>query len=117
MRSRAEARAGGAAMKFMVEYETRTGSTHEETADNYDSLLKPFSNWQQPEGLTISAFVTRIDGLRGYLIVEVDDPLVLTRFIAQFRRWNTAVCHAVVDAEEAIGSVQYGLDWAKSAVG
>lgn len=104
-------------MKFMVEYETRTGSTHEETAENYDSLLKAFSTWQQPEGLTISAFVTRIDGAGGYLVVDVDDPLVLARFVAQFLRWNTVVCHPVVDVEAAVGFVEYGLEWAKSALG
>jgi hypothetical protein len=52
-------------MKFMCEYETRMGSSHEETAANLDSLLKAFSNWHCRELVTAAHGVVVGDGPRG----------------------------------------------------
>jgi hypothetical protein len=102
---------GDGLMKFMIEFSTRSGSTYEESKRNLEQLLIAFSKWEQPTGLTIHAFVVKVEALSGYVLIEADDPTILARFAAQFMVWNDAKYIPVIDVEQGVAAYNAGLDW------
>lgn len=102
-------------MKYMVEYSTRPGSTVQETLQNYETLLGAFAKWAPPAGLTIHAFVHKVEAAGGYILVELDDPAILHHWVIQFLSWNDARVIPVVDVEETVPIHTPALAWTRSA--
>src|SRR5437660_50293 len=90
-------------MKYMIEYSVRTaGLTHEQNFANQDALLKAFGKWQPEKGLTVLAFVSHVNGDSGYVLVEADDPKVVSSFASKYIYWNDVNVVPVVDVEEIV---------------
>ena len=103
-------------MKYMIEYSVRTvGLSHDQNFMNQEALLKAFGNWQPEEGMTVLAFVGRLDSDSGYALVEADDPKVIASFVSKYIYWNDAEVIPVVDIEEIVPINLESLAWARSA--
>ena len=104
-------------MKYVLEYSTRKGSTYEETLKNYEAVLRAFDKWAPPAGLTIHAFVQKLEADGGYVVAETDDPTVLTHWVIQFLSWNDVRVIPVIDIGDAVPLYSSGLAWARGADG
>ena len=104
-------------MKYMIEYTIRNaGLSHGENLSNQEALLDAFSKWQPEEGLTVHAFVSNLSN-GGYVLVEAEDPNVVSLFVGKFMYWNDVEIVPVVDVTEAVGTGNAALAWAKDATG
>jgi hypothetical protein len=103
-------------MKYMIEYAIRTaGLSHEENFAKQEALLNAFGKWQPEEGMTVHAFVSRLSGDRGYVLVEADDPKVIASFVSKYTYWNDAEVVPVVDVQEIVPINSESLAWARSS--
>jgi Protein of unknown function (DUF3303) len=102
-------------MKFMVEYSTRSAPTYGQAIDNFDAVLRAFSTWSVPDGVTIAAFVAKVEAPGGYILLECDDAAVLARLVYQYMSWNDARIIPVIDIQEAASLYGDGIAWAKAA--
>ena len=103
-------------MKYMIEYSVRTaGLSHDQNFANQEALLNAFGKWQPEEGLTVLAFVGRLDGDSGYALVEADDPKVVASFVSKYIYWNNVEVIPVVDVEEIVPINLESLAWARAA--
>jgi len=102
-------------MKFMVEWSTRPAPTYEEGIANEEAIIRAFSKWSVPEGVTIHAFVAKVEGPAGYILLDCDDAAILTKLAAQFMTWNDARYVPVIDVQEAAAIYGEGVAWAKSS--
>lgn len=105
-------------MKFMIEYSVRTaGLSHDQNFANQEALLNAFGKWQPEEGLTVHAFVSRLDSDSGYVLVEADDAAVVASFVSKYIYWNDVEVIPVVNVEEIVPINTESLAWARSASG
>lgn len=88
-------------MKMMAEWSTRPASTYEDDIANEEALIRAFADWSVPEGLTIHAFVARVEGPASYIQMECDYAAVIAKFAAQFMAWNDAKLIPVVYVQKA----------------
>jgi hypothetical protein len=103
-------------MKYMIEYAVRTaGLSHDQNFANQEALLNAFGKWQPEEGMTVLAFVGRLDGDSGYALVEADDPKVVASFVSKYIYWNDVEVIPVVDVEEIVPINLESLAWARAA--
>jgi hypothetical protein len=94
-------------MKYMLEYTVRTaGLSFDQNFAGSQSLLTAFSKWKPDEekGLTIHAFVANLAGRGGYVLVEANDPKVITAFVVP-----------VIDIGESVPINASSLEWARQA--
>ena len=102
-------------MKYVVEYEIRTaGLTHDQNIVNQDALLKAFGKWEPEEGLTVHAFVANMNN-GGYVLVEADDPKVVSSFVSKFFYWNDVNVVPVIDVADNVALGTASLAWARKA--
>ncbi len=72
-------------MKYMIAYTLRsTGLTYDQNLTGVETLLTAFSKWKPEEGLSIQAFVEKVSGDGGYVLVEANDPKVVSSFVSKF---------------------------------
>ena len=103
-------------MKYMIEYAIRTaGLTHDQNLANQDALLKAFGTWKPETGLTVHAFVANLNN-GGYVLVEADDPKVVTSFVSKYFYWNDIEVVPVIDVAENVAIGTASLAWARNAV-
>ena len=105
-------------MKYMLEYTVRTaGLSFDQNFAGSQSLLTAFSKWKPDEekGLTIHAFVANLAGRGGYVLVEANDPKVITAFVAKYNFWNDINVVPVVDIGESVPINASSLEWARQA--
>lgn len=102
-------------MKYMIEYSIRNaGLSHDQNLRNQEALLGAFSKWQPEEGLTVHAFVSNLAN-GGYVLVEADDPNVVSLFVGKFVYWNDVDVVPVVDVTDGVATGNAALAWAKDA--
>jgi hypothetical protein len=105
-------------MKYMIEYAVRTaGLSHDQNFANQDALLRAFGKWQPEPGLTVDAFVGHLNGDSGYVLVQADDPKVVSSFVSKFVYWNDVNVVPVVDIGEIVAINSESLAWAQGASG
>jgi hypothetical protein len=103
-------------MKYVIDYQIRTaGLAHDQNLGNQESLLKVFEQWKPEDGLTIHSFVSTLDN-GGYILLEADDPLTVSRFVSKFVYWNDVKVVPVVDVAEAVGVGAESLAWTRAAM-
>jgi hypothetical protein len=101
-------------MKMMVEWATRPAGTYEEDIANREAIIRAFTEWSPPEGLTIHAFVVKMETQAGFILIEFDDPAVVARWAAQFMPWNDARIVPVIDVDQVVPLYNDALAWTKS---
>jgi hypothetical protein len=82
----------------MIEWATRPAATEADIA-NREAIIRTFTEWSPPEGLTIHAFVVKMEMQAEYILIEADDPADVTRFAAQFVPWNDGRIIPVIDVD------------------
>ena len=98
----------------MIEYTVRTaGLSHDVSFANQEALLSAFGKWQPEDGLTVHAFVSHLNSNSGYVLVEADDPKVVSSFVSKFVYWNDVDVRPVVDVEEIVAINTASLAWAQ----
>jgi hypothetical protein len=103
-------------MKYMIKYTVRRiGLTYEQNFADEEALLTAFGKWKPEDGLSIQAFVAKVSGLGGYVLVEATDPKVVTSFIAKFNYWNDVEVVPVIDVSDAVPIAQSALAWARGS--
>ncbi|MBR0801681.1 DUF3303 family protein [Bradyrhizobium jicamae] len=105
-------------MKYKLEYTVRTaGLSHDQNLAGSQSLLTAFSRWKADEekGLTIHAFVANLSGRGGYVLVEANDPKIITTFVSKYYFWNDISVVPVIDIGESVPIIANSLAWAQSA--
>jgi hypothetical protein len=103
-------------MKYMLEYTIRTGGlTYEQGFANSQALLNAFGKWKPEEGLTVHAFVSNLAGIGGYVLVETNDPKVVTSFVSKYNFWNDIDIVPVIDVGEVVPINAASLGWARTA--
>ena len=65
--------------------------------------------------MSIQAFVSKVSGTGGYVLVEVNDPKVVSSFVSKFNYWNDVDVVPVIDVAEAVSIGQSSLAWARSS--
>lgn len=104
-------------MKYMVEYTIRNaGLSHDQNMKDQEALLGAFSTWQPEDGLTVHAFVANLTN-GGYVLVEADDPNVVSLFVGKFVYWNDVEVVPVVDVTDGVTTANSALSWTKAAIG
>ncbi len=63
------------------------------------------------------AFVGRVSGGGGYVLVECDDPKTIHAFVGKFIFWNDCEVVPVLDVAESAASAAAALAWARGAAG
>jgi len=103
-------------VKYMIEYTIRnTGLTYDQNLTGAEALLTAFSKWKPEEGLNIQAFVSKVSGNGGYVLVEANDPKVVSSFVSKFNYWNDIDVVPVIDVAEAVSIGQSSLAWARTS--
>jgi hypothetical protein len=105
-------------MKYMLEYTVRTaGLSFDQNFAGSQSLLSAFGKWtpEEEKGLTIHAFVANLAGRGGYVLVEANDPKIITSFVAKYNVWNDINVVPVLDISESVPINASSLAWAQSA--
>ena len=103
-------------MKYMIAYTIRTtGLTYDQNLTNDEALLTAFGKWKPEEGLSVQAFLSNLTGNGGYVLVEANDPKVVTSFVSKFNYWNDIDVVPVIDVAEAVSIGQSSLEWARSS--
>jgi hypothetical protein len=103
-------------MKYMIEYQIRTaGLTHDQNLANQDALLKVFGSWKPEKGLTVHAFVANLAN-GGYVLVEADDPSIVSSFVSKFFYWNDIQVLPVVDVADNVATGTASLAWTRKAL-
>jgi hypothetical protein len=103
-------------VKYMIEYTFRTtGLTHDQSFVGVEALLTAFGKWKPEEGLSIQAFVSKVSGTGGYVLVEAGDPKVVSSFVSKFNYWHDIDVVPVIDIGEAVSIGQSSLAWARSS--
>ena len=103
-------------MKYMIECTVRTaGLTHDQNLANLETLQTAFGKWKPEEGLTVHAFVSNLAGIGGYVLVEADDPKVVTSFVSKYNFWNDIDIVPVIDVGEVVPINAASLGWARTA--
>lgn len=103
-------------MKFIVQWNSRFGDDPEDNIEAGESLLQAFAGWSPPESVTISEFVSRVDGRGGLLVAETDDLAAIDRMVAQYVAWFDWDVFPVLDVADGAAQFGEGLAWAKQAV-
>ena len=80
-----------------------------------EGLLTAFGKWKPEEGLGIQAFVSKVSGNGGYVLVEANDPKVVASFVSKFNYWNDVDVVPVIDIGEAVQIGQSSLAWARNS--
>jgi hypothetical protein len=102
-------------MKLMIEYEIRTaGLNHDQSFANQEALLNAFGKWRPEEGLTVQAFVSKLNN-GGYVLVEAVDAGIVHSFVSRFLYWNDVEVVPVIDFTEAVTTGSESLAWARAA--
>jgi hypothetical protein len=66
-------------MKYMIEWTVRTvGLTHDQNFASLETLQTTFSKWKPEKGLTVLAFVGNVAGRSDYVLVEANDPEIVS---------------------------------------
>jgi Protein of unknown function (DUF3303) len=103
-------------MKYMIAYTIRlTGLTYDQNLTGAEALQTAFSKWKPEEGLSIQAFVSKVSGTGGYVLVEAGDPKVVSSFVSKFNYWHDIDVVPVIDIGEAVSIGQSSLAWARSS--
>ncbi len=103
-------------MKYVIDYQIRTaGLAHDQNLGNQEALLKVFEQWKPEEGLTIHNFVSTLAN-GGYIFLEADDPLAVSRFVGKFVYWNDVKVVPVVDVAEAVAVGAESVAWTRAAM-
>jgi hypothetical protein len=104
-------------MKYMIEYRLRaTGLTYDQNFTSAEALVKAFSQWKPEDGITVLAFVQRLDN-GGYLLVEAADPGAVHSLCSKFIPWNDATVVPVTDVAEAVERAAESVAWGRAALG
>jgi len=99
------------AMKYLVCWtQRRSGSSGEEEISE-DRALKVFSKWAPHADLTIQAFLSRIDGRGGYVLLETDSADALLDGPAVFGPWLDYDIIPVVDIQDAVVATEKGREF------
>ena len=100
----------------MIEYKIRTaGLSHDQNFANQEALINAFGKWKPEEGLTVHAFLGKLDN-GGYVLVEAAEPSVVQSFVSKFTHWNDIEVVPVVDVAEAVTAATESLAWARAAL-
>ena len=59
--------------------------------------------------------MSHVNSDSGYVLVEADDPKVVSSFVSKFIYWNDIDVAPVVDVEEIVGINTESLSWARGA--
>ena len=103
-------------MKYLIEYKIRNaGLTYEQNIANGQALLTAFGKWKPDEGLNVQAFLSKIAGAGGYVLVETDDTKLIQSFVSKFNFWNDIEVVPVNDVGEAVGIAHAAVNWARDA--
>ncbi len=103
-------------MKFMIEYLVRSaGLTSEQSMNDGQTLVTAFSKWKPEDGLKVHAFVGKVSGMAGYVLVEADDAKVVQSFVSKFNFWNDVNVVPVTDIAESVAIFQASMAWARAA--
>ena len=66
--------------------------------------------------MSIQAFLSNLSGNGGYVLIEADDPKVVTSFVSKFNYWNDSNVVPVIDVGDAVSIGQSSLAWARSSL-
>ena len=103
-------------VKYMIAYTIRnTGLTYDQNLTGAEALITAFGKWKPEEGLSVQAFVSKVSGNGGYVLVEASDPKVVSSFVSKFNYWNDIDVVPVIDVGEAVQIGQSSLAWARSS--
>jgi Protein of unknown function (DUF3303) len=59
--------------------------------------------------------VGTLDGGDGYVLVEADDPKIITSFVAKFIHWNDIEVIPVIDIGDVVAISGANIGWARRA--
>jgi|SRR3974390_82287 hypothetical protein len=103
-------------MKYMIEWTIRqAGLSNDQNFASSQALLNAFGKWKPEDGLTVHAFVSKLSGNGGYVLVEANDPKVIVSFVSKYTFWNDATVVPVLDVGETVPINAASLAWAQGA--
>jgi hypothetical protein len=103
-------------VKYMITYTIRnTGLTYDQNLTGAEALITAFGKWKPEEGLSVQAFVSKVSGNGGYVLVEASDPKAVSSFVSKFNYWNDIDVVPVIDIGEAVQIGQSSIAWARSS--
>lgn len=103
-------------MRYVIEWTIRTGGhTHDQMFEKLETLQTAFGKWKPEEGLTVHAFVSNLAGNSGYVLVEANDPKIITSFVTKFGHWNDINVVPVIDVGEVVAISAPNIGWARTA--
>ena len=104
-------------MKFILNWNSRSGTDPAQNVRSIESLLTAFSGWAPPSSMTIHEFVARADNRGGTIIVTTDDLTAIDFMVAQYSPWFDWDVHPVIDVAESAETAGAALAWSKTATG
>jgi hypothetical protein len=91
----------------------RAGPQH---AVSQDFRILTFSQRKPEDGITVLAFVQRLDN-GGYLLVEAAEPGAVHSLCSKFIPWNDATVVPVTDVAESVERAAESVAWGRAASG
>jgi Protein of unknown function (DUF3303) len=105
-------------VKFVLHWETRTGSSGRDNLTDLKNLLDVFGKW---EGFAVSVQVTEwvislADGGVGWLVCTTDDSEALMSAVHKFVPWLTFTLTPVMDVQAGAAVMAESAAWVESQV-
>src|ERR1700752_1926629 len=90
-------------MQYLTAWKTRIGTDPDASMAASKKLLDTFSAWDPAEdGAKVIMQVSGLSGDHGWNIFEIDDPLKVTKIVAQFLPFLEMTVEPVIPVEDAV---------------
>jgi hypothetical protein len=105
-------------MKFVLHWETRTGSSASDNLTDLKSLLDVFGKWEGfAESVQVTEWVISLaDGSVGWLVCTTDDSEALMSAVHRFVPWLTFTLTPVMDVREGADVMAQATAWVEGQV-
>src|SRR4051812_20072020 len=106
-------------MKFVLHWETRSGSAGGDNLQDIKDLLTIFGKWDGfPESVQVTEWVVSLtDTGTGWLVCTTENSEDLMSAIAKFTPWLTFTLTPVIDVQAGAGLAGASADWISQQLG
>jgi hypothetical protein len=110
----AQSRREESAMKFVVTWKVRSGSSAADNEAAAARVLEVFAKWSPPSDETFHQFLGRLDGTGGFAVVETNNPDSLAEAPAKFGPYLDFEIVPVDDITQTTRLLGEGIEFRKS---
>jgi hypothetical protein len=101
-------------VKYVLAWTSRSGGSAAENEKAATRALQLYQKWSPPSGVSITEFVSRLDGEGGFAVLEADDPALVLGISARFSPYLTTQVYPVVGMDVAAKAADEGIGFRKS---